>query len=281
MSEIVDIAMCMNRVQFVGALAAINSIVRNTEHPRGISFHFVVGVGELPELLESIREYFPDPGFRYEIREFAANPLLEDYIGAGQAFTYATYESQVMNFARFYLPQVYPNLGKVIYLDADLVVRADIADLLHLGSLECHVLAAVSDGTFDSWEEYTKKGSKNLRHIESNQPTFNAGVFVTDLSKWQEQEVLEKMEGWIKIHRLALEDFYFGTQSIINLTFYRDFQQLPPAWNVQPMGWYDDISEETLRNGKILHWAGKRKPWLADGLYKEYWIDYAVGQQLR
>jgi lipopolysaccharide biosynthesis glycosyltransferase len=281
MSEIVDIAMCMNRVQFIGTLAAINSIVRNAEHPQDISFHFVVGVGELPELLESIREYFPDPAFRYEIREFAPNPLLEDYIGAGQAFTYATSESQVMNFARFYLPQVYPNLGKVIYLDADLIVRADIADLLHLGSLEGHVLAAVSDGTFDSWEEYTKKGSKNLRHIESNQPTFNAGVFVTDLSKWQEQEVLEKMEGWIKIHRLALEDFYFGTQSIVNLTFYRDFQQLPPAWNVQPMGWYDDIPEETLRNGKILHWAGKRKPWLADGLYKEYWIDYAVGQQPR
>ncbi len=281
MSETVDIAMCMNREQFIGALAAINSIVRNTEHPQEISFHFVVGVGESPEFLESIREYFPDPGFRYEIKEFGPNPLLEDYIRAGQAFTYATSESQVMNFSRFYLPQIYPSLGKVIYLDADLVVRADIADLLHLGSLEGHVLAAVPDGTFDSWEEYIKKDSRHLRHIESDQPTFNAGVFVTDLSKWQEQEVLEKIEGWIKIHRLALEDFYFGTQSIMNLAFYRDFQPLPPVWNVQPMGWYDDIAEETIRNGKILHWSGKRKPWLADGLYKEYWIDYAVGQDPR
>lgn len=279
MPEIVDIAMCMNRVQFKGALAAINSIVRNTGHPRDISFHFVAGVGESVELLESILESFPDPGFRYEIKEFGPNPLLEDYIRAGQAFTYANPESQVLNFSRFYLPQIYPSLGKVIYLDADLVVRADIADLLQLGSLEGHVLAAVPDGTFDSWEEYTKKGSRHLGHIESDQPTFNAGVFVTDLSKWQEQEVLEKLEGWIKIHRLALEDFYFGTQSIMNLAFYRDFQQLPPGWNVQPMGWHDDIPEETLRNGKILHWSGKRKPWLADGLYKEYWIDYAVGQE--
>lgn len=38
----VDIAMCMNRAQFVGALAAINSIVRNTKHPRDVFFHFVV-----------------------------------------------------------------------------------------------------------------------------------------------------------------------------------------------------------------------------------------------
>ena len=279
MSEIVDIAMCMNRVQFIGALAAINSIVRNAEHPQEIFFHFVVGVGESPEFLQSIREYLPDPGFRYEIKEFGPNPLLEDYIRAGQAFTYATSESQVLNFSRYYLAEIYPSLRKVIYLDADLVVRADVADLFHLGSLEGHVLAAVSDGTFDSWEEYTKKDSRHLRHIESKQLTFNNGVFVTDVSKWREQGVLEKLEGWIKIHRQALEDFYFGTQSIMNLAFYRDFQQLPAAWNVQPMGWYDDIPEETIRNGKILHWAGRRKPWLADGLYKEYWIDYAVGQE--
>ena len=112
MSETVDIAMCMNRAQFIGALAAINSIVRNAEHPQEISFHFVVGVGESTEFLESIRESFPDPGFRYEIKEFGANPLLEDYIGAGQAFTYATSESQVMNFSRFYLAANLPQPGQ-------------------------------------------------------------------------------------------------------------------------------------------------------------------------
>jgi len=279
MSETVDIAMCMNRAQFTGALAAINSIVRNSKHPQEISFHFVVGMGESPEFRELMSKYFSDPGFRYEIQEFGPNPLLEDYIRAGQAFTYANSESQVMNFSRFYVSEIYPALGKVIYLDADLVLRADIADLFRLGSLERHVLAAVPDGTFESWEEYTQKGSIHLRHIESEQMTFNAGVFVTDLRRWKEQDVLKRLEGWIKIHRQALEDFYFGTQSIMNLAFYRDFQPLPPAWNVQPMGWHEDIPEETIRNGKILHWAGKKKPWLTDGLYREYWIDYAVDQE--
>jgi alpha-1,4-galacturonosyltransferase len=279
MPEIVDIAMCMNRAQFIGALAAINSIARNSGHPQDIFFHFVVGVGESPEFLEAIRASFPDPGFRFEIEEFSPNALLEDYIRAGQVFTYATSKSQVMNFARFYLRQIYPTLGKVIYLDVDLVVRADIADLFRLGGLGAYALAAVPDGTFNSWDEYTKRDSRLLRHIESDQPTFNAGVFVTDLNKWREREILDKLEGWIRNHRLALEDFYFGTQSIMNLAFYRDFQPLPAEWNVQPLGWHDDIPEATLRSGKILHWAGKRKPWLADGLYKEYWIDCAVGRE--
>ena len=279
MSETVDIAMCMNRAQFIGALAAINSIVRNSKHPQKISFHFVVGVGESTEFLESIRGSFPDPRFRYEIKEFGGNPLLEDYIRVGQPFTYTNSESHVMNFSRYYLGEIYPGLGKVIYLDADLVVRADVAELFHLASLEGHILAAVPDGTYEGWQEYTKRGSEHLRHIESDQLTFNAGIFVTDLSKWQEQEVLKKLEGWIKIHRLDLETFYFGTQSILNLVFYRDFQPLPHAWNVHPMGWYDDIPEETIRNGKILHWSGRKKPWLEEGLYKKYWIEYAVAQQ--
>jgi lipopolysaccharide biosynthesis glycosyltransferase len=280
MSEIVDIAMCMNRGHFTGTLAAINSIVRNAERPREISFHFVVGTGESPELLRSIREAFPDAEFLYEIREFGPNPLLEDYIREGQPFTYATSESQVVNFSRFYLGQIYPGLGKVIYLDADLVVQGDIADLYQLASLEEHVLAAVPDGTFESWEEYSPKESRHLRHIDSDQPTFNAGVYVTDLSRWQERRVLEKLENWVRIHRQALEAFYFGTQSIMNLAFYREFQQLPAGWNVQPMGWYEDIPAEKIRNGKLLHWSGKKKPWLPEGLYKEYWIEYALGREL-
>lgn len=275
----VDVALCMNRAQFPGALAAIHSIARHAERPRDVAFHIVVGAGESGELIESIRKNFPDPPFAYEVEEFSANAMLEDYIRAGQPFTYASPESQVMNFARFYLPQIYPDLGKVIYLDADLVARSDLAELFELATLERHVIAAVPDGTFESWNEHLQRDSRLLRHIDSRQPTFNAGVYVTDLSRWPEHRVLERLEGWIERHRSALEDFYFGTQSILNLTFYRDFQPLPAEWNVQPLGWYDDIPEETLRKGKILHWSGKRKPWLADGLYKEHWIDDAVDRE--
>jgi hypothetical protein len=155
--------------------------------------------------------------------------MLADYILAGQPHTYATAESQALNFSRFYLPHIYPGLGKVIYLDADLIVRGDIAELHSLGGLETHVIAAVPDGTFETWEEYLCPASAPLAHIESHHPTFNAGVYVTDLGLWRTEGVLERLEGWIRTHRLALEAFYFGTQSIMNLAFYRDFQPLPPS----------------------------------------------------
>lgn len=274
----VDIALCMNRQQFPGALAAIRSIVRNAARPGDIRFHFVVGVGEAAGFAASIRRHLPELPAAWEIAEFAADSRLEDYIRAGQAFTYANGESQVLNFSRFYLPRIYPRLGKVIYLDADLVVRGDIADLFRLGSLETHVLAAVPDGTFESWAEYLGPGSPHLAHIESNRPTFNAGVYVTNLDRWRERDIWGRLEHWIGIHRQALEAFYFGTQSIMNLAFYRDFQPLPPEWNVQPLGWHEDIPEAILRPGKILHWSGRRKPWLPDGLYREYWNEWAVGQ---
>jgi alpha-1,4-galacturonosyltransferase len=275
----IDIAMCMNRAQFRGAMAAIHSILRNAVDRAALRFHLVVGAGESPEFETWIRECLADRSIRYEITEFRPDPMLADYILAGQPHTYATGESQALNFSRFYLPHLCPGLGKVIYLDADLIVRGDIAELHRLGSLETHVIAAVPDGTFESWEEYLRPGSGPLAHIESHQPTFNAGVYVTDLGRWRKEGVLERLEGWIRTHRLAMEAFYFGTQSIMNLAFYRGFQPLPSEWNVQPLGWHDDIPEERLRGAKILHWSGKRKPWLPDGLYRDHWLEYAVDRR--
>jgi lipopolysaccharide biosynthesis glycosyltransferase len=162
----------------------------------------------------------------------------------------------------------------VIFLDADLIVQGDIAELYALAELNQDLLAAVASG---SWRTYggVHRDSLHLRGLDLDQPVFNAGVYVTDLGRWPEQGVQEKLEGWIAIHRQSLRDFAFGTQSIMNLEFYGKFQRLPAEWNVRPLGNHATIPQETLRAAKILHWAGKRKPWTADGLYKEYWIDYA------
>ena len=178
--ETIDISMCINRMHFIGALAAINSIILNTGRPQAISFHFVVGVGESREFLALIRKYFPEPSFRYEVKEFRSNPLLEDFIRMGKDFTYATHGSQVMNFSRFYLRQIYPDLNKFIYLDADLIVQGDIAELFQRATLEKHALAAVAIGSFNSWKGGINKGSQHVRHIDFDQPVFNNGIYVTD-----------------------------------------------------------------------------------------------------
>jgi lipopolysaccharide biosynthesis glycosyltransferase len=271
-----DLVLCTDRMHFIGILAALRSIVSNAARPRDLSFHLVVGAEESSELARAIGECFPERELRYRIREFRPSPFLEEYIRAGRELTYAAYTSSVMNFARFYLSELYPELGKYIYLDADLIVRGDVAELFELATLDRHAIAAVPFSTFGTWDGGYDLASPHLRHLDLEAPVFNNGIYVSDLEKWREQGILPALEGWMRIHRQALDEFVFGTQSIMNLGFYRNLEVLPSEWNVNPLG--DDetpIPERALEEGKILHWAGRRKPWDPDGPYREHWLPYA------
>lgn len=269
-----DIAICIDRMHFVGVPPTIRSIISNTARPRAVAFHITVGKDESDELRASLRESFPDPSFRYEVKEFRSTPFLDDYIRAGKDLTYAAYTSSVMNFSRFYLDEIYPDLGKYAYLDVDIIVQGDIAELFEEATLERHDLAAVRIASFGTWEGGFKKDSRHLRSFDLGEPVFNSGIYVTHLAKWR--KVLPELEHWMKIHRQSMEEFVFGTQSIMNLAFYRNLQILPPEWNVRPLGSDEKIPERELRNAKILHWAGEKKPWKRDGLYKDYWNKYAL-----
>ena len=274
--DTLDIVMCIDRRHFVGVSPMIRSIIVNTEDPRTVAFHITVGAGETEELAVSLRENFPDPSFRYQIREFHCTPFLDDYIRAGKDLHYAAYSSSVMNFSRFYLGEIYPELGKFAYLDVDIIVQGDIAELFEEATLERHDLAAVRIASFGTWEGGFNLKSAHLQDFDLDEPVFNAGVYVTDLTRWP--GTLPELKHWIKIHRRSLQTFVFGTQSLLNLAFYRKVQLLSPEWNVRPLGVDENIPEQDLRRAKILHWAGPRKPWTQDGLYKAYWNPYAPGR---
>lgn len=272
----IDLVLATDRTHFVGILAAVHSILSNTARSRDLSFHIMVGAGESGELVGSIRRWFPNPEWTYEVREFRPSPFLEEYIRAGKDLTYAAFTSSVMNFARFYLNEIYPDLEKYVYLDADIIVQGDIAELFRLATLERHALAAVPVSRFGAWDGFAGD-SVHLRHLDPEQPVFNNGIYVSDSRKWRDQDILPTLEGWMRRHRESLEDFVFGTQSIMNLAFHGNFELLPPEWNVRPLG--DDeanIPERALKEGKILHWAGRRKPWHPNGFHKEYWEPYAL-----
>jgi lipopolysaccharide biosynthesis glycosyltransferase len=268
-----DVAICIDRMHFVGIVPMMRSLVANTRRPEAVFFHIAVGMGEAAELGALLLAAFPEPSFRYEIREFRCTPFLDDYIRAGKNFTYAAYTSSVMNFARFYLAEIYAELGKFAYLDVDLIVAGDIAELFAAATLEHHDLAAVPVNTFGTWDGGFEPDWPYLADFDPAAPIFNNGIYVTELARWR--KILPRLEHWMKVHRQSMGEMVFGTQSIMNLAFYRNLQPLAPEWNVRPLGSFDDIPEATLRGGKILHWAGERKPWKDDGLYREYWLPYA------
>ena len=78
--------------------------------------------------------------------------------------------------------------------------------------------------------------------------------------------------------------YKFGSQPPMNLVFVGKYEKLDQAWN-RPMGTSAGgagelregraADEQYVREGKVLHWSGHRKPWHADGRFRRTWERYA------
>lgn len=273
-----DVIVCPDRHQFVGALALMRSAEVNTRNPGRLSFHLLTGKGESADLLACLRRAFPDPAFRYEVEEFVPTPVLERYIRVAEGgLCNVPYRSAALNCSRFYLAEAFPELDKVVYLDADIIVQGDLDDLDREATLDRHDLAAVPE---EEWGLFLEDAPQ-LRGVDFRKPGFNAGVFVTRLRRWRELGVGAQTETWMSawsdVREARGEDlFYFGSQAILNLIFREKTEWLSKRWNVASLGYIHDIPAADLDGAGILHWSCSRKPWKPNGRYKELWEKYDV-----
>lgn len=265
------VVFCLDRDHFPGLLAALRSARAHTARPEALRFHVQVGPGEGDELRRLLAAAFPGDPLQMSIGAFRPDPWILEFVAAGREHTYAAPASQYLNFCRFHLPRLYPELDRIMYLDGDLVVQADLAELARLATLERHSLAAVPVATFGTSGGFYDKESPLLEGIDLDAPVFNNGVFVTSLERWRRDDVTARLEDRMRAHREHLGDMAFGTQTLMNLVFYRAFEELPAGWNLRPLGNDPSFTDEQLEAARILHWAGKTKPWQEGAFYQRYW----------
>ncbi|SHK55579.1 Lipopolysaccharide biosynthesis protein, LPS:glycosyltransferase [Selenomonas ruminantium] len=158
-----------------------------------------------------------------------------------------------------------PEVTKAIYLDCDLLVLGDIAELWTF-NMAGQPLAAVPDyGIMASHKDWPRKQQTlSLRPADSY---FNSGVLLVDVAAWRRcgygQAVLDLA------HQ---EDYQHHDQDALNKVFYGKWVELPLRWNVIPPIWnmflkilrkksFRQKALAARRHIAILHYAGGYKPW--------------------
>ena len=136
--------------------------------------------------------------------------------------TYA--DSSYEAYARLLLPEIFPKLEKIIYLDADMIILNNL-NLLEDIDLESHPIAAVTDINNNSVKifEYLFK----LKNVKSY---FNSGVLVMNLKKLREENFTEKSLEFISSTSVS---YKFFDQDILNYFFHNRYLKLDYRWNVQ------------------------------------------------
>lgn len=172
-------------------------------------------------------------------------------------------------YFRLFLPQILNHYEKVLYLDADMVVCHDVAELYET-DLNGALLGAVRDPIISGSNKsviYNKHNDMKKLGIKNIYDYFQAGVLLIDLKRISENGLCEQMIEYAATHDCDLVD-----QDVLNLFCQGKVKYINNKWNVD----VNKIAMEVVpyapaemwkeyRNNRdhayIYHFAGADKPW--------------------
>ncbi len=168
-------------------------------------------------------------------------------------------------YLRFLAPEFLPpSAARVIYLDCDTVVLADLRPLWQL-DLKGKAVGAALDFTWDP--DGTEPRRLAGLGIEPGHIYVNSGVLLIDLERWRRDDIGRRLMEWAAAQR----ELRFHDQDALNAVLQGDIQLLDCRWNLQarmyqlPRRAFPEEfahTREARRAPAILHYTTANKPWL-------------------
>lgn len=180
----------------------------------------------------------------------------------------------IPTYYRLLLPQILPpEFTKAIYLDSDMVVTGNLAELWNIDIGDNYLLAVQDDvllniSMCEALPNYQKLG------IAPDAKYFNAGLLVINVAKWRAENIGQKILDYIRDN----QQYRPNDQDGLNAILATKWGELHPKWNQMPRV-YDEsfrknnlfpenVYQELLHHPCIIHFTNTPKPWYA-GLRSE------------
>ncbi|KAL4562576.1 hypothetical protein LXL04_034785 [Taraxacum kok-saghyz] len=178
----------------------------------------------------------------------------------------------MMNHLRFYLPEMFPKLKKVVFLDDDIVVQKDLSGLWGV-DMKGKVNGAVETcgETFHRFDRYLNFSNPLIaNNFDPRACGWAYGMNLFDLDQWKKQNIT---------HNSERELWKLGTLPPGLITFYGRVFPLERSWHVLGLGYNPNVSQKEIERAAVIHYNGNLKPWLEIGIpkFRGYWsrfVDY-------
>ena len=160
-------------------------------------------------------------------------------------------------YTRLWVADFFPDhVDKVLYLDSDMVVVGNIAELWNT-ELGDSVVGAV-----------TIPGSTRCAAygIPERFGYFQSGVLLINLKRWRGDRIFDVLQHYVAHNAEKIVD---ADQDVLNACLYDRRLPLSYIWNViapfyfsyHPLGIPDAELQTARRNARIIHFNGPSKPW--------------------
>ena len=168
-------------------------------------------------------------------------------------------------YFRLFIPDMFPQYRKALYIDSDTIVVGNIAELYDhkLGKLYAGVCPDRVVAQTDILGDYVEKvlGVKRARY-------FNAGVMLMNCSQFRENHLLDEFLEMLHVYLFVVAQ----DQDYLNLICKNQVLYMEPKWNAQVFGELACPEEEV----GLFHFNMAAKPWhYEDCRLAEYFWKYA------
>ncbi|KAH9312176.1 hypothetical protein KI387_027211 [Taxus chinensis] len=183
----------------------------------------------------------------------------------------------ILNHLRFYLPEIFPNLNKVLFLDDDIVVQKDLTALWEI-DMQGKVIGAVETcgESFHRFDKYLNFSNLLIaRNFDPNACGWAYGMNIFDLEEWKKQNITGIYHRWQRLNK-DRQLWKLGTLPPGLITFYNLTFILNKSWHVLGLGYNPNLGSAEIERAAVIHYNGNMKPWLeiAIAKYKHYWTKY-------
>lgn len=124
----------------------------------------------------------------------------------------------ILNHLRFYLPEVFPRLNKVLFLDDDVVVQKDLSGLWSI-DLKGKVNGAVETcgETFHRFDRYLNFSNPLIsKNFDPRACGWAYGMNIFDLDEWRRQNITDVYHAWQKMVSDVLSSWLASLPNFIN-----------------------------------------------------------------
>lgn len=197
-------------------------------------------------------------------------------------YTWAHFTSNT--YYRLLTPDLFHNYDKILYLDSDVVVVEDVAELYNI-DIEGYLIGATYDThvvSYCSQKPPLEQREYNIKTLKLDNPEeyFQAGVSLFNIKEFR-----NKHEDGYLISKALKSELRWLDQDLINMVCKGKIKRIPNKWNVMVANTAPYIDEyylpEDLRkeyfqsrlNPGIIHYVGRAIPCYTTkpDLYEYYW----------
>ncbi|CAI0470550.1 unnamed protein product, partial [Linum tenue] len=183
----------------------------------------------------------------------------------------------MLNHLRFYLPEVYPKLNKILFLDDDIVVQKDLTGLWAV-DLDGKVNGAVETcgESFHRFDKYLNFSNPHIaRNFDPNACGWAYGMNIFDLEEWKRKDITGIYHKWQNMNEDRVL-WKLGTLPPGLITFYGLTHPLEKSWHVLGLGYNPSVDKGEIDRAAVVHYNGNMKPWLELAMtkYRPYWTKY-------